>query len=429
MRRRLATPEPISPDFAQVVGARRSVVVEAADHVGKVAVEKMLQARVQHRPAFAGQREFRMHPLAAPALGALAEQPRIGALAEGPAPAVAHQPRAHPIVDRDEMDRGGRGPDRAADLRCKRRRDMLVGIDLENPVAGAGIDAGVAARAFQLPGALDSRSLCAARSRGSRRCIDRAPPHFVGERELVQAVRQPRFFVMRRRPARTGVMPSSPDGPRSTRRGRQIVGHEIGAGPPFPARSRRHSRCAPESVRAPIARPSSMSTRLVADDEGLAGVEAEFGGGPHHHPRQRLAAIARLSGPCGQKIVPSSATFSAASRARLACTASTLRHRDLAARDAGLVGHHRQAEALGLQLPERIGDARIEFEQLRIGQIVFFDIDGAVAVEKDIAPGRRGAASGHWRRSHALPIAPRRIRPSRPARQAGTASCAARRRR
>ncbi len=117
-------------------------------------------------PLLARQRYRRMDALVAPLLGAPAKQRRMRRSAEGRAPTPAHQPIADVIVDRDQMPRGRRGGDDAADFGGEFRRHPLVGIDFEDPVAAAGVDPGMAARPLALPGALDQ-------TLGKRRAISR----------------------------------------------------------------------------------------------------------------------------------------------------------------------------------------------------------------------------------------------------------------
>ena len=79
----------------------------------------------------------------------------MGRPPEGCPPSPAHQPPTDIIVDRDQVPGGRRGTHDPAEFGRERRRNSLVGIDLEDPVAAAGVDPGVAARPFPLPGAFD----------------------------------------------------------------------------------------------------------------------------------------------------------------------------------------------------------------------------------------------------------------------------------
>src|SRR5829696_7497400 len=88
-------------------------------------------------------------------LGAAAKQAGMGRAPERGAPAVPHEPVADVIVDRDQVPRRGRTRRDRRDLGGELRPDPLVGIDLDDPLAATGGDAGVAARAFALPGALE----------------------------------------------------------------------------------------------------------------------------------------------------------------------------------------------------------------------------------------------------------------------------------
>src|SRR5438477_12696149 len=88
-------------------------------------------------------------------LCAFAEQPGICRAAERGAPAPADEPVADVIVDRDQMPVRRRMFDDGSDLVSETRRDALVGVDLDDPLATAGGNAGIAARTFALPGALD----------------------------------------------------------------------------------------------------------------------------------------------------------------------------------------------------------------------------------------------------------------------------------
>ncbi len=96
-----------------------------------------------------------MHPLAAPLLGALAVKPGMGGAAERRAPAPAHQPVADVVVDRYQVPGRRRAGGDGAKLGGEFRPDPLVGIDLDDPGAAAGVDPGMAARTFALPRALD----------------------------------------------------------------------------------------------------------------------------------------------------------------------------------------------------------------------------------------------------------------------------------
>ena len=137
-----------------------------------------------------------MDALRTPAFGALAEEPGIGALAEG-RPTPADEMVADVIVDRDEVMGMARGGDGLADLGGERGRDALVGVDLENPAVTAGCDAGVAPVALALPGALDQ---AVGELRGdSPRAVGAAVEHdddLVGEAQALQARSELRRLVM-----------------------------------------------------------------------------------------------------------------------------------------------------------------------------------------------------------------------------------------
>jgi hypothetical protein len=73
---------------------------------------------------------------------------------------------------------------------------VLVGVDLEDPVAAAGVEAGVASVALDLPGAFNETravALCNC-SRTVRRAVEQ-DNDFVGEAKAGKACAEPRFLV------------------------------------------------------------------------------------------------------------------------------------------------------------------------------------------------------------------------------------------
>src|SRR5205807_7667035 len=140
---------------AQILRPRCRVAVEAAQHVGDVAVDMVDEAPLEGWPLRPGQTDCWVDPLVAPAFAAAAEQPGMRRAAERGAPAPAHQAVGDVIVDRDQVPIRRRACRNGADLGGELRPDALVGIDFEDPLAMAGGDPGVAARPFALPFALD----------------------------------------------------------------------------------------------------------------------------------------------------------------------------------------------------------------------------------------------------------------------------------
>ena len=143
------------PRRQQVRRLGRGIAVQPAQHVGDVAVHLVPDAvrgdplALASRPVEPGMGTA----LGAPVLGAAAEQDGLQGGAEAAAPAVQDQPFADVIVDPHAVEGVRRGGDDAGGSRPRARADPFVGIDLEDPVAGTGGDAGIAALALQLPAA------------------------------------------------------------------------------------------------------------------------------------------------------------------------------------------------------------------------------------------------------------------------------------
>src|SRR6266481_6797284 len=136
-----------------------------------------------------------MDPLIAPPLDAATVERGVGRPAERRAPPPAHQVPADKIIDRDQVPCGSRGCDDVPDFGRQLRCYPFVGIDLEDPFAAAGVDPGVAARPFPLPGALDETLGKA--QRDLARAIAAAVEHdddLVGKAETGETVRELAFF-------------------------------------------------------------------------------------------------------------------------------------------------------------------------------------------------------------------------------------------
>src|SRR5579862_3800523 len=129
-----------------------------------------------------------MDPAFAPALGAGAKEDRFGRDAVIGAPAIAHERAADVIGHRHEEHVGLGMRDALAYLGRKRWRHTLIGVDLDGPVAMAGVEAGIAARALELPSPLDDPHATRARNRG--RAVGRAIEHhhdLIRESETIEA--------------------------------------------------------------------------------------------------------------------------------------------------------------------------------------------------------------------------------------------------
>src|SRR6202022_3502094 len=102
---------PIAADVAAVAQVRRpcaGIAVEAPEHLGDVAIDKVEDWRRERLTLWSRERDCWMHPLLAPALGPLAEQRAVGRPAEGGAPPPAHQPPAARVIDADGAPARGR---------------------------------------------------------------------------------------------------------------------------------------------------------------------------------------------------------------------------------------------------------------------------------------------------------------------------------
>src|SRR5262249_2857652 len=141
--------------FAQVLGMRAGIAIEPPEHLGDVAINVVYNRRRECRPPCSRERDARMNPLVAPPLGLFAEECAMGRPPERRAPSPAHQPRADVVVDRNEVPCGRRVGSYAPNLRSELRWNPLVGIDFEDPVTAAHVDAGVTARPFPLPSTFD----------------------------------------------------------------------------------------------------------------------------------------------------------------------------------------------------------------------------------------------------------------------------------
>src|SRR5579862_1149928 len=175
----------------------RGVAVESPEHVRDVAVDIVHEAALQCRALRPGQRDLRVHALISPALGAMPVETGKGAFAERCTPAVADQPLADIVVDRDQVPRHGRITAGPADFVSQRLRYALVGIDLEHPDAGAGIDAGMPAGPFALPGAL--HQIGGEQARDLFRLVGAAVEHdddLVAEMHRLQTLGELSLFVV-----------------------------------------------------------------------------------------------------------------------------------------------------------------------------------------------------------------------------------------
>ena len=117
--------------------------------------------------------------------------------AEGGAPPPAYAPFPNIIIDRDKVPGGGRGSDHSPDFGGKLGRYPLVGIDVQNPFTGAGVDPSVPPRPFPLPGAFDEA--LGEAERDLPRMVMAPVEHddgLVGKAETGEAVGELAFFVM-----------------------------------------------------------------------------------------------------------------------------------------------------------------------------------------------------------------------------------------
>src|SRR5579859_137421 len=306
--------------IAQILGSGAGISVEAADHVRDVAVDIMLQPVRQGRSLAPGQGQGRMDSLIAPDLDALAEQAGIGRLAERSAPAMPHQARADPVIDRDVVIGEAGLLRHAAQFLGQFGRHMLVGIDLDDPVAAAGVDAGIAARTFQFPGAFDQAvgELAGDGLAGVGAFVEH-DDDLVGEAQSFEAGGQAAFLIMgdheggeshlrasiqRTAPARSSTMAS----------GSQSFA--FSASLPQPVRTR--------IVAAPIACPRPMSAALSPIMIAWPGSKPNRSIACFARPGSGLRQSQSSSGLCGQMKKPSTDAPSAASSSRRrSCTRST----------------------------------------------------------------------------------------------------------
>ena len=186
------------------------------------------------------------------------------------APAPAHQPLADEIVDRDQVPGRRRGGDDPPDFLGELWRHPLVGIDLENPLAAAGVDPGMPARPLALPRALDQAIGKA--ERDVARAVTAAVEHdddLVGEPEAATGIGRadaPRHG--RRRAPRAAP---------GSRRVARDPGHRGGARPSRRRRPRAHpSGCRWCGGRSP-GRTSSLAGRPT-QRRRCAGPRAHIGG-------------------------------------------------------------------------------------------------------------------------------------------------------
>ena len=93
-----------------------------------------------------------MDTLITPAFGPFGEEARCGTDAPRRAPAIAHQPVADIVVERDEKVARFRGRDGLEDFPAQGVGNALVAIDFKDPRSLAGLDAGVVTITFQGPG-------------------------------------------------------------------------------------------------------------------------------------------------------------------------------------------------------------------------------------------------------------------------------------
>src|SRR5216683_3119722 len=183
---------PIAADIAalaQVLGMRAGIAIETPQHVGDIAIDIMEDARRERSTLLSRQRDGRMDPLTSPLLGAFAEQGGVGRPPERGAPSPAHQPPADIVVDRDQVPRCRRRSDDPPDFGRQLLRHPLVGIDFEDPVTAAGVDPGMSACPFPLPGAFDDQLGEPARDlAGSISAAVEYDDDLVGEAEGTEAV-------------------------------------------------------------------------------------------------------------------------------------------------------------------------------------------------------------------------------------------------
>src|SRR5579859_713407 len=197
-----------------------------------------------------------MHPLVAPDLAAFSEQAEIGRLAEGCPPAKPHQMIADPIIDRDVVEGEARAGHHLFQFHAEFGSHMLVGIDLDDPLALAGGDASIAARPFQFPGAFDQPVGEALGDLfGAVGAFIQHHYDLVGETELFQTGGETALFIMSHDKSRESHWRSSIQRTAAGRSSTMASGQAspaFSASAPHPVRTR--------MVVAPMARPRSIST-------------------------------------------------------------------------------------------------------------------------------------------------------------------------
>src|SRR5215469_2861359 len=149
---------PVAADIAalpQIFGARAGIAIEASEHFGDVAIDIMHDGRRKCRTLTAGERHSRMNPLIAPSLGPFAKERCMSRPPKRRAPSPAHEARTDVVVNRDQIPTGGGGCYDSPGFSRELWRDSLIGVDLKNPVPATGLDPGVTARPFPLPGPRD----------------------------------------------------------------------------------------------------------------------------------------------------------------------------------------------------------------------------------------------------------------------------------
>src|SRR5271169_6749522 len=144
------------------------------------------------------ERYFGMKPLIAPILRTAREEPCCGRDTPSPAPAVAHEPLTDIVVERNEKIAGCGVGDRGADFSREFGRDALVRVDLQNPIAAAGVDARHAPRPFDLPGTFeDARAVAQSdRLRAVRAAVE-DHDDLIGETQAIETFGELVFLVAR----------------------------------------------------------------------------------------------------------------------------------------------------------------------------------------------------------------------------------------
>src|SRR5262249_2844143 len=128
--------------------------------------------------------------------------------------------------------------------------------------------------------------------------------------------------------------------------------------------------------------------------EGALGIEAQVPRRADHHAGQWFATVAAIVRPMRTKVNPVECdTICRQERGKPRMDFCQLRKGNLAARDAGLIGHDREAKTLIAQPPQCRADPPIELEQVWIGDVVALDIESAISIEQNEATGSHGASS------------------------------------